>query len=177
VNDEVLVAFEHGDIHRPYVIGGVWNGKDPTPRKIGETVAKGVRLRVSKTRLGHQAWFVDEDKGAEKKGYYIQTAANNWIRINDTQKFVEIETSGGHTVRLDDKSKIISLTSTGDIQIKTGTTGRLKKFSLNAGAIELTGMTNITLKVGRNNIVISQAGITIDAKGPLIAKGLPIKLN
>jgi uncharacterized protein involved in type VI secretion and phage assembly len=177
VNDEVLVAFEHGDIHRPYVIGGVWNGKDPTPTKIGETVAKGVRLRVSKTRLGHQAWFVDEDNGKENKGYYIQTAAKNCIRINDTQKFVEIETARGHKVRLDDKNQTISLTSTGDIQIKTGTTGRLKKFILNAGAIELTGMTNITLKVGQNKIVISPAGITIDAKGPLMAKGLPIKLN
>lgn len=33
VNDEVLVGFEHGDIHRPYVIGGVWNGKDAPPEK------------------------------------------------------------------------------------------------------------------------------------------------
>jgi len=54
VNDEVLVGFEHGDIHRPYVIGGVWNGKDAPPEAIADTVQSGkVRLRTVKTRTGH----------------------------------------------------------------------------------------------------------------------------
>jgi len=28
VNDEVLIAFERGEAHRPYIIGSLWNGKD-----------------------------------------------------------------------------------------------------------------------------------------------------
>ena len=31
VDDEVLVGFEHGDIRRPYVLGGLWNGVDKPP--------------------------------------------------------------------------------------------------------------------------------------------------
>ncbi len=31
VDDEVLVAFEHGDSSRPFVIGGLWNGTDTAP--------------------------------------------------------------------------------------------------------------------------------------------------
>ena len=34
INDEVLVGFEHGDIHRPYIIGAVWNGKDAPPTPV-----------------------------------------------------------------------------------------------------------------------------------------------
>jgi phage protein D len=143
VNDEVLVAFEHGDMHRPYVIGGVWNGTDPTPRTIGDTVAGGVRLRVSKTRLGHQAWFVDEDKGAEKKGYYIQTVAGHWIRFNDTEKFVEIETAGGHKVRLDDMSKSISISSTGTMKITAQT-----QIEISAPTIKVNGTGVVEVKGG-----------------------------
>ncbi|MFI5385008.1 MAG: VgrG-related protein, partial [Fimbriimonadales bacterium] len=36
VNDEVLVAFEHGDIHHPYMIGALWNGVD-TPIEPNST--------------------------------------------------------------------------------------------------------------------------------------------
>src|SRR5262249_15116041 len=36
VGDEVLVAFENGDVRRPYVLGGLWNGK----AQPGELVQK-----------------------------------------------------------------------------------------------------------------------------------------
>ena len=35
INDEVLVGFEHGDIRRPYILGGVWNGKNQRPETVG----------------------------------------------------------------------------------------------------------------------------------------------
>ena len=35
IGDEVLVAFENGDVRRPFVIGNVWNGADSPPESAG----------------------------------------------------------------------------------------------------------------------------------------------
>ena len=163
VNDEVLVAFEHGDIHRPYVIGGVWNGTDAPPEVVTDSVVNGkVRLRTFKTRLGHKLQFVEEDKAPTKKGVYLNTIGGHNLRLNDSDKFAELETTGGHKFRADDTSKVISLTSTGDITIKTGTSGTTKDLTINAANMTLTATTNITLKVGSSKIVISNTGVVIE---------------
>jgi hypothetical protein len=31
INDEVLVAFEHGDVNAPYILGSLWNAMAPPP--------------------------------------------------------------------------------------------------------------------------------------------------
>ena len=55
VDDEVMVTFEHGDIHRPYVLGGVWNGIDKPPLNSGDAVGSDgkVNKRIIKSRSGH----------------------------------------------------------------------------------------------------------------------------
>ncbi|MCI0496376.1 phage baseplate assembly protein V, partial [candidate division KSB1 bacterium] len=48
VNDEVLIAFECGDPRRPYVLGGLWNGRDVPPESMdssGNNYLKVLRSR------------------------------------------------------------------------------------------------------------------------------------
>ncbi len=117
VNDEVLVGFEHGDIHRPYIIGGVWNGKDAPPEKVDDSVTNGVRLRTIKTRVGHTLQFVEEDKGSSKKGIRIETEYGHKIYLNDSERCIEIETKGGHKIKMDDMGKSVSVESKGNLSL------------------------------------------------------------
>lgn len=119
IDDEVLVGFEHGDIHRPFILGGLWNGKDAPPTQVEDGVQDGkVRLRTLQTRTGHKLEFVEEDKGESKSGISIATAGGHQLHINDSEKFVEITTPGGHKLRLDDSSGSIELSSSGSLQIQ-----------------------------------------------------------
>ena len=42
------------------------------------------------------------------------------LRINDSQRFVEIETKGRQRLRLDDRKRSITLSATGNIDINAG---------------------------------------------------------
>ena len=102
IGDEVLVGFEHGDIHRPYIIGGVWNGVDKTVEKIDETIHqegedKGkVRVRTIKSRTGHKLQFVEETRIplTDAAGIYLESALGNGLSIDDSICQVTLETLG-----------------------------------------------------------------------------------
>ncbi|NES84295.1 MAG: VgrG-related protein [Moorea sp. SIO2B7] len=163
INDEVLVAFEHGDMHRPYVIGGVWNGEDKPPEKVDDTVVDGkVRLRTFKTRTGHTFQFVEEDKGSSKKGVYLDTVYGHHLYLNDSEKFTEAKTKEGHQVRLDDQNKKILIKTKGGHTIELDDQGRKITMS-STGTIEITAPQKMTLKVGSSKIEMNPAGITIDS--------------
>ncbi len=165
VGDEVLVAFEHGDIHRPYVIGNVWNGKDAPPAAIADSVVDGkVRLRTFKTRAGHTLQFVDEDKGSVKTGVSLKTKTGHSLQFNDTDKKIELKTAGGHTIEVNDTSKKITIkTTNGNSCILDDQSRKITVDS--KGTIEMKAAQTITLKVGGTSIEVSNTGITLKSGG------------
>ncbi|HWN41050.1 MAG TPA: phage baseplate assembly protein V [Thermoanaerobaculia bacterium] len=98
VDDEVLVAFEHGRVELPYVLGALWNGKDKPPADNGDGENN---IRVFKSRSGHVIRLDDTD-GAEKieiadadgkQSLVFDTAANT-ITLT-AEKDVVIESKDG----------------------------------------------------------------------------------
>lgn len=123
INDEVLVAFEHGDIHRPYVIGGVWNGQDGLPNSVQDDVQGGkVRLRTFKTRVGHRIQFVDEDKAKSQTGIRIDTKNGHQIYLNDSDGSILISSTGDMKIeargQIDIQANSINMKANSTIDIK-----------------------------------------------------------
>jgi phage protein D len=136
VNDEVLVAFELGDVSRPYVVGGLWNGRDKPRLGDGLTDNGKVKRRGFVSRKGHRVVLLDGD---DKSGVALLTADSKLrISLNETKTEIHVKSDG-----------TIVIESTGDLSVKS---------SANVN-VEASG--NLTLK-GGGMVKIEGASVDID---------------
>lgn len=89
VDDEVIVAFEGGDLSQPVVIGSVWNPDAAPPSQADTSASNNVRTIVSRQK--HEITF-DDSPGSG--GITIRTASGAEIKIEDAGKKVSISTMG-----------------------------------------------------------------------------------
>jgi uncharacterized protein involved in type VI secretion and phage assembly len=77
VNDECMLAFEHGDVRAPYVVGFLHNGVD-------DASADHVRLRRIQSVNGHRISFIDATpSGGSKGALVIEDAHGNTISLSN----------------------------------------------------------------------------------------------
>ncbi len=159
VNDEVLVAFEHGDFDYPYVVGSLWNGTDAMPDTTANIVKNGkVEVRIMKTRLGHVIKLTDSDNA---KTIEIIGSAGDIIKFDETAKKITIESKGDMDIKAAQK---ITIESQGDMDIKA--TGNLK---LNGATVKVNASGQLEVKAG---------GVgALESSGPLTVKGAVVNIN
>lgn len=128
VEDEVLVAFERGDLRFPYVVGSLWNGPDPSPEKNAD--GKNDR-RLIRTRKGHKLTFDDGQRGLvqlELNDGKKLSIDDDRITLDDTQGNKLVIDSKGGSISIEAVQKIslkaatISIESTGTLDLKAGAT-------------------------------------------------------
>lgn len=134
VGDEVLVAFEHGDINYPYVIGALWNNEDNPP----ETNSDGKNnIRKIRSRSGHEIVFNDDDTSKQEK-IEIHTKGGHKILLDDSagqEKIEIIDKTGSNKMTIDSVQNSISIESSTQLKIK-------------AQVIEIEAGTTMTIKAG-----------------------------
>jgi phage baseplate assembly protein V len=119
VGDEVLVAFVHGDMRFPVIIGGLYNGKDKPPSFRADDKDE----KMIRTKSGHRI-TLDDTSGSEKITIVDKTGANS-IVINSTdnsititsEKDITLSATKG-TITLDAKN--LEIKSSADSKIEAG---------------------------------------------------------
>ncbi len=137
-DDEVLVAFEHGRVEFPYILGALWNGKDKPP----ESNADGKNnIRVLKSRSGHVI-RLDDAEGKEK------------IEV--------VDKSGKNRIVIDANKNTITIEAESDVAIRSKK-GRL---TLDGAGIEITSSAGVTIEAEQDMDL--KAGPRLNIKGGVV---------
>lgn len=138
VGDEVLVAFERGDLRFPYVVGSLWNGQEPSP----ETNSDGKNdVRCIHSRKGHKLTFNDGSQGL------VQLELNDGKKIAIDDDGITVDDHQGNTITIDSKGGSISIQAAQSVSIKAA------QISIEAnGTLSLKAGPTMSLNAGLINI-------------------------
>ena len=118
VEDEVLVAFEHGMVEFPYVLGALWNGQDAPPESNDDG---GNNVRVIKSRSGHVIRLDDTD--GEETIEIVDGSGNNSIVISTADNTITVAADADITIQSSSGKLILSgkgveITSQAEVKIE-----------------------------------------------------------
>ncbi len=171
VDDEVLVAFEHGDMNYPIIVGALWNGKDTPPKEADLSSGKN-NTRVIKSRSGHLI-ILDDSDGKEKitvqdktgKNSIIFDTSSNTITFSAEKDLVfaakgKITLKGDQGITLDSQ-KDVGVTSMTKVALAAASSNSLELATAGATVkgmkVDIQGSTTASVK--GNAMVEIQGGI------------------
>jgi uncharacterized protein involved in type VI secretion and phage assembly len=153
VGDEVLVAFQHGDLKHPYVIGFLWNDEDRPPE-----LSPMLERRELKSKSGHTIMF---DDLIGMRSLSLKSQGGHEIKLDDTVGGMQIsisDSSSNLSIVLDTVGGKISISTTaGQIELRAGA----GQISLDATAIDIHATGSLSLK-GDGTVSVNGAMVRIN---------------
>jgi uncharacterized protein involved in type VI secretion and phage assembly len=141
VDTQVVVAFEAGDLRRPYIVGSCWNGREALPESAQEANNK----RLIKTRAGSRLEFDDTD-GASK--VTLSMRSGHKLVLDDAAQEVKLTHQNGC---------VITFTAAGQIQVQANSTIEVTASAVNvhAAMAKFDGVVQCTTLIA--NAVVSSS--------------------
>ena len=139
VDSQVVVAFEAGNLRRPYVVGAAWNGEESLPEAPEEANNK----RLLKTRAQSLLEF-DDTSGAAK--ITLSMRSGHQLVLDDSAQSVTLSHSNGATITFDAGGRIeIRANATVDVQASA--------VNVHAPVANFDGLINCTTLIASASVV------------------------
>ncbi|HEY1295989.1 MAG TPA: VgrG-related protein [Chloroflexota bacterium] len=190
VNDEVLVGFEQGDINYPYVLGGLWNGKNAPPNKNSEVISGGkVNQRVIRSRTGHVITLDDSDNAPSIT--ILDNTGKNKVFLDSKANKLTVHLEGDMLFEAPQgdvsiKGKTISVEATTSLKVKGQTVDTEADTSMNVKAgtdMKISGLdTELSGKAAAkvnapSTDVTANGKLTLSSTGVTQVSGTPIMIG
>ena len=131
VGDEVLVAFERGEVRAPYVIGALWNAKSLPPA----TGREATTTKLIKSRSGVMLRFSDDSAS----GVVLETPGGQRVTLEDGNGSVRVEDGNGNSITLGASG--ITITSSAKVTVNTSSLEvSASVVTVNAGMSKFSGV-------------------------------------
>ncbi|MEZ0094238.1 VgrG-related protein [Streptacidiphilus sp. EB129] len=174
VGDEVLVAFDRGALDHPFVIGGLYNGKDMPPRgdvPVFHPTSGKINRRTLADRSNNRLDLLDQSAGG-KRGVRLSTGDDRLtINLDRTGTEISIDSKGDVTITGTTSVSVkagatMSLEAGGDLSIKSGGILNIEASTVNAkslGPFSIEGLAAVTVNAG--------AALEMNALGTALLSG------
>lgn len=175
VDDVVAIAYENGDIHRPFVIGCLWVKDAKPPLKV--TNGKNEEYKFITPNKSYVD-FVDT-KGKEK--ITVATPKDRTIILDDEKQLMQVS-DGKNSISVDGKTGEVSLTCDKKLTIKVGA-GVTITCDGTTGAVNIKTNKEVALDSAQINVKASGTAqvtgsmLTLKSSGVTTVKGSVTKIN
>ncbi|MET0579931.1 MAG: phage baseplate assembly protein V, partial [Ilumatobacteraceae bacterium] len=176
IDDEVLVGFEHGDLRRPFVLGGLWGAKAKPPTASDTFLSQNKVVEWGlKTAAGATLAFRGGDKPADKHFKVALPDGTTQYLGSDKIEVVAMNKS----IELKSGQASILITDRGDIQLK-GTNIKIdatNAVTINGTTIEAKAKTSLKAEGAMALDLTGGASATLQASGITEIKGSLVKIQ
>ena len=177
VGDIVAIAYENGDIHRPFVIGCLWVGKDvKSPLTVNDGKNEEYKF------ITPNKSYVDFVDTKDKQKITVSSPKGRQLVLDDEKQEISV-TDGKSSIKISEKNGTTEITCDKKLVVKVGQ-GATIEIDGTSGSIKIKGNKEVNIAAAQVAVKASGTGeisangsLEVKSSGMLTVKGSMTKIN
>jgi phage protein D len=176
INDEVLIGFEHGDLRRPFVLGGLWGPQAKPPTAVEKFLVNNKVIEWGLRTAGGTTLAIRGGQAPADKHYKVMLADGTLLYLGEDKTEIVAKNK---SIELKSGAASVLITESGDVKLKGTNIEITATSSLKLSGVTLEGKGSASAKLeGSGSLDLKGGGsANLEASGIAAVKGAMVKIN